>query len=1480
MKGDQPPRNGWETRGMREVKVTVHTDGPLVNIPVGKYKKKVTWLIDSGASESVIDEISYRENFSEEELKPMPPELKFKSADGSPLDMLGSFKTPFYIGNEEKEGEVFICKGVARTRLLGTSLLNKFSKWGIDNINSVFLADGETIPLVLLNGNAPKISEVKLYDDINIPPRCSRFVRAVLPQRHLPTEFIFKPDDKVYQRRKLLMPTCLVASNMYDGSITIKVTNPHNERIELGKGTKLGKVSSNLEDFIFSGNESTRNHTINAVRQDTVNAENLERKLKQENPDLFQLYKEAGNIIKGEERLKLLKLLFKYRNVFSVDDTDIGTTSILKHRIVPKSNKIVYRRQYKLSEEQQKQLDKEVDNLLKAGVIKESMSPYNNPVLMVPKKEPGKWRFCLDCRYINDLTEDQYFPIPRIDEAMDSLSGSSIFSVVDMTSGYHQVDLEEESSEMCAFSTRKGHYQYSKLPMGLRGSGMTFQKMVTLLMAGMLHSEVLAYLDDCILYGTTVSQHLRTLEEVLSRFGDAGLKLKPKKCKLFQEELVYLGFLVNKRGIGPNPERAKLIRELPEPKNVRDIQVFLGKVNYYRKFIPNLAQIAHPLYELTESKNRASFAWENVHKAAFNKLKSILCSCQVMAHPRFDREFILDVDASDFALGVELSQRDDNGNERPVFYGSRHLEKSERSYSATARETLAAVFGCEYFSQYLQGRKFVLRTDHNPLVWLRAMKEPKRPYSGWIVRLEQFDYKIEYRPGSKHVNADFNSRIRPPVDENRMRSVGVQVELYASTLPSTGQEKSERKKPYENTLSELNEKKEMMNRESRIVNEVWSYTNAPNEQSLYKRTSNPECDFRCYTRAPPLEEENKVSNQSWLYTNTPGKQCCDKEISLDSRESKARLYTSTPINQNRNTNTPDEQCCNKETTNVGNKVRSYSSTPANQNRNKPEILKVEKKVNEVANASEPLNAGNPVKEEELDTILPQEFLTKLQNEDEDIGPVIKMLLDPKEKFQLTTIGKRLWKIKKSLKIKGQVLFRYRKIRAGLKPIEQVVLPKCLKNMVLESLHDSEFSGHFGTKRTQARVQIRYYWPGYNEDVEDWCKTCLVCQERKNPQAKNTAPLTNIDVGTGPFEQIALDILKLPPTSSGNEHLLVVEDYFTKWVEAFPLKRTAAPSIAHCLLNGWISRFGCPYSILSDQGSEFESHLFKCLNEVLGVNKLRTTAYHPRTDGMVERSNRTIIDILSKYSKEEPDWDLRLPLVLFAIRTSDHATTGFSPFKLVYGQEARIPWDIVYGLAPNNEPLPREEWVAKRKRDMVKLFKMTKDHTLKNQFHQKSYYDRHRRGKFNEFDEGEQIMLCDPAIRAKSGKLNRPWSGPFTIKEKISPALYRITLGNGKDLIVNAERLKRFYARKDDEEAIDRCDEIDTDDEENDELEVTTQHPTTAEDPVIPEAQPRQNPIIAEGQPNPTQGEPLMGHDGKFWCNVDPANIVQGKRRID
>ena len=261
--------------------------------------------------------------------------------------------------------------------------------------------------------------------------------------------------------------------------------------------------------------------------------------------------------------------------------------------------------------------------------------------------------------------------------------------------------------------------------------------------------------------------------------------------------------------------------------------------------------------------------------------------------------------------------------------------------------------------------------------------------------------------------------------------------------------------------------------------------------------------------------------------------------------------------------------------------------------------------------------------------------------------------------------------------------------------------------------------------------------------------------------------------------------------------------------------------------------------------------------------------------MVERGNRSLIDILSKYAHQERDWDLRMPLALFALRTSEHTTTGFSPFRLTYGREARLPWDICYGPAPNT-PLPHVDWVAERKKEMSKVFKLVKEHTLKKQQHQKDYFNKNLKGHFHMFEDKEAVMYCDPVHKERGGKLSRPWTGPHVIKEKLSNALYKVTLNTGEEIVVNAERLKKYYPRElcqQPEGSVNESDSEDEPEEAVDEVEEPQLEACEEDIDIHAHADLQQE----EGEVRGRRAEPLMRNGGKFWSNVDPSNIVRGSR---
>ena len=245
---------------------------------------------------------------------------------------------------------------------------------------------------------------------------------------------------------------------------------------------------------------------------------------------------------------------------------------------------------------------------------------------------------------------------------------------------------------------------------------------------------------------------------------------------------------------------------------------------------------------------------------------------------------------------------------------------------------------------------------------------------------------------------------------------------------------------------------------------------------------------------------------------------------------------------------------------------------------------------------------------------------------------------------------------------------------------QLVLPANLVKNVLEGLHSTLVGGHMGAAKTLEKVRARFYWPGQRNDVDMWCKKCAICNSRKAPLGRARAPL-EISLAQRPLQRVAMDILgPLPETPRGNRYILVIGDYFTKWKETFPLKDTEALTIARVFVNQFVCRFGVPDSVHTDQGKNFEAKIIKEICTLLDIKKTRTTAYHPQSDGLVERFNRTLLGMLSMAVREdEQGWDLLLPTLLLAYRTSHHATTGSTPFELMFGRDPRLPEDVLFSI---------------------------------------------------------------------------------------------------------------------------------------------------------------------------------------------------------
>ena len=457
-----------------------------------------------------------------------------------------------------------------------------------------------------------------------------------------------------------------------------------------------------------------------------------------------------------EQCAQLRETLLRNIAVFADDPKRTPTTTLAQHRIDTGSHPPVSVPPYRVPPSQRALIDQQAQEMLENGVIRPSSSPYSSPVLLV-KKSDGKDRFCVDFRRLNLATKKDVYPLPRVDDMLDSLGKADYFTVLDLQSGFWQIPLHPDDMEKTAFSTARGHYEFLVLPFGLCNAPATFQRAMDQLLRD-LRDFCQPYMDDVITYTEgTFALHLEHLERVLQRLQSAPMVAKPSKFKVLQKELRFLGHIISRHTIRPDPAKTAAVRAFPVPTGVKDLQSFLGLVGYYRRFVKDMATIAAPLYQLL--KKDVPWRWDAAHSAAMEKLKETLSSPPLVALPNFDKDFILSTDASATGLGAVLSQVGEDGVEHPVYFASRTLNVAERHYSTTERECLAVKWACEHFRSYLLGRPFKVMTDHAALRWLFTQKDPKSKFVRWILELQEYDMVVETRAGVANGNADAMSRL-------------------------------------------------------------------------------------------------------------------------------------------------------------------------------------------------------------------------------------------------------------------------------------------------------------------------------------------------------------------------------------------------------------------------------------------------------------------------------------------------------------------------------------------------------------------------------------------------------------------------------------------------------------------------------------------------------------------------------------------------
>ena len=641
-----------------------------------------------------------------DEIKPAVVQLLTRThittADGAELKHRGVAMFDLCLGPVAMK-KSFLIADIKDDVLLGADVIQKDVGGPADILLSEgkMLLRGQAVPIhQVVHTKVSQARNVRAADHYIIPPMSEKLVDVLLENLssvdHGDDVLLLESDDNLPEKCQVVMASTLVDASR-SATVKVRLMNPFDSPVSIKQDTVLGTAEGGCEVqgtlFDADGSAGSPHNGREKVRitQSSSIPNQLPNSLHEEDAPVLlplhlqELYDAVCASKSSEERELIARLLTEYSDVFSISDDDLGLTHLTEHAIITGDAAPVKQAPRRVPiafvGEEQKALEK----LHRQGTIRPSTSPWASPIVLVKKKN-GSTRPCVDYRRLNLLTEKDAFPLPRTSDCLDAVSGARVFSTLDITSAYNQIPVREADVPKTAFVTKYGLYEFTTMPFGLCNAPATFQRVMELALSGLQWNTCLIYLDDVIIFSKTHEEHADKLRSVLERIRAAGLKLKPSKCNLFQEEVTFLGHVISHEGILPNPDNVARLAKWPQPANVKEVRSFLGLGNYYRRFVKNYSTLVKPLTELTK-KDRV-FGWSEACQNAFTALKEALLGPEIMAYPSEIGDYILDTDACDVSIGAVLSQVQD-GREKVIAYGSLTFNKAEKNYCVTDRELLA-----------------------------------------------------------------------------------------------------------------------------------------------------------------------------------------------------------------------------------------------------------------------------------------------------------------------------------------------------------------------------------------------------------------------------------------------------------------------------------------------------------------------------------------------------------------------------------------------------------------------------------------------------------------------------------------------------------------------------------------------------------------------------------------------------------------------
>ena len=733
--------------------------------------------LDTGAGPNVI-RLSELPTAAKAKIKhgPLP---RVTDANRNPLRMMGTITLVVRLGRHLAKVEFVVAERLAVPLILGADYCDRFVEAIRPRKRLVELDDGTEIPIVRRPSKRHEASpplpteqefiprdgrvspKLRAAERVTLNPGTQTWVKVTSPDHGLR---VVQPLDRLYSRSQLAVTNGVVQVHP-DKPFKVLVANFGSEPKVVVKDQVIGtllphptaiiptRVSIadvlNIEDTEPQGYSDIPIQSLNDLEEPSE-AEKLKAAEKLvEDLDLSHL---ASSL-----RKRVKNMLKRFAPMWSGKLGEINSTP---HYIdlLPGSRPIAsqpYRAGPKAREIEQR----EVDKMLQAGVIEPSNSAWASPVVIIPKPD-GSLRFCVDYRRLNALTIRDSYPLPRMDECIDSLGEATVFTTLDANAGYWQMPLAHRDRAKSAFVCHSGLYEFVRMPFGLKNAPASFQRALDLILAGFKWKTCLVYIDDVIIFSRTAEEHLVHLSDVLEALQAAGITLKFAKCDFFTDTVKYLGHVIKPGTLSVDNAATASLKGMEYPRNQTELRSFLGLCNVYRRFVPEFARVAGPLNQLLKKGQPVKLEpFGEAERQAFQALIDKITSPPVLALPRSGLPYSVDTDASNYQIGAALFQTHDGGERKPIGFWSRTLNSAEVNYGTPEKECLAVVWALGTLRPYLQGEAFLVHSDQASLRWLMEITEPSGRLMRWRLRLSEFDFVVKYKKGVANTQADALSRL-------------------------------------------------------------------------------------------------------------------------------------------------------------------------------------------------------------------------------------------------------------------------------------------------------------------------------------------------------------------------------------------------------------------------------------------------------------------------------------------------------------------------------------------------------------------------------------------------------------------------------------------------------------------------------------------------------------------------------------------------